>query len=146
MCKSAPAAWTGETDNQWQKCIISCARSFMCDAYRGLPVHWYTQETLAYACLRIACYYQKNSYAAVKLLLGHWAEIYPERPPDELLDKVKRDIMHIFRIRKKLKEDMGDNCPVTLPDQTPWRDTTTQGTNPRCTSSSTSQNANQRYH
>jgi len=123
MCKSAHTVWSSETDPSWQKEIIACARSFMCDAYRGLVVHWYPQGTLAHACLRIACYYQKNNIRAVKELIRHWAEIFPERPPDDDLEKVKCDILQIFRIRKKLKESLRESCPMTLPDQSPWQDT-----------------------
>jgi len=122
MCKSRASVWSGETDCSWQKAIIACARSFMCDAYRGLAVHWYRQETLAHACLRIACYYQKNAFRAVKVLIYHWTEIFPDMPAVEDLEKVKTDIFQIYRIRKRLRDNLRESCPMTLPDQTPWQD------------------------
>jgi len=122
MMKSQSMMWTQESDHSWQKQIIQCARSFMCDAYRGIAVHQYTQKTLAYACLRIACFYQRNSCRSVKLLLSRWAEIFPDRPPDEDIEKVKSDILEIFRVRKRLKDESREQCPMTLPDQKTWTD------------------------
>eukprot|EP00397_Hematodinium_sp_SG-2012_P050531 GEMP01058773.1.p1 GENE.GEMP01058773.1~~GEMP01058773.1.p1 ORF type:complete len:306 (+),score=32.84 GEMP01058773.1:56-919(+) len=102
--------------HKWQMAIMTCARSFLCDAYRVIAVHLHQQHVLAYACLRMACFYQQKSFHGINIILQQWDTIFPEHPSDGQTDQVKKDILQVFRMKSRLSKSQKDDS-LTLPDQ-----------------------------